>query len=76
MTDRLTTAEIVELIMQGEKVDVEFTHDHAGTIVTFDSRAITVDPGKRELVFSTAKARQVGEAFIAWAEAKESRQVK
>jgi hypothetical protein len=68
---RLTTEEIVELIRQGESVEVEVTPDHSGTVFWFSRHAITVDPGIKELVLSPDKADQIGQAFTAWAETKE-----
>ena len=70
---RLTTLEIVELIQQGVTVGVEVTPSHSGTVFWFSPRIITVDPGTKELVFSTHKARQIGEAFIAWADTRGGR---
>lgn len=67
---RLTTLEIVELIQQGEKVEVEVTTSHSGTIFYFSPRAITVDPGVKEMVLSPGKADQISQAFAAWAEFK------
>lgn len=70
---RLTADEIVELIEEGETVEVEFTTSHAGTILSFGRHAITVDPGKKEQVFTPAKAIEIGRAFIAWGETKRER---
>lgn len=70
---RLTTAEIVELIQEGEAVGVEFTHDHGGTMIWFGRYGITVDPGIKELVVDPNKADQIGQAFIAWAAIRKER---
>lgn len=67
---RLTTPEIVELIQQGERVEVEVTHKHSGTVIYFTPYSITVDPGTREVVTSADKADQIGQAFGAWAQYK------
>jgi len=67
---RLTTAEIVELIQQGEKVGVEITEDHSGTVIWFGRYDITVDPGIKETVLNPNKADQIGQAFITWAAVK------
>lgn len=68
---RLTTEEIIECIREGEPVDLEFTHSHAGTVLQLTRRALVVDVGKREVVTDPDKARQIGEALIAWATFKE-----
>lgn len=71
---RLTTEEIVELIRQGERVEVEVTPSHSGTVFWFSPHAITVDPGTKELVLSADKADQLGQAFSTWADTKKGRQ--